>query len=150
MANPHKGEVEIKLNKSVAKGYLHPRGPIVLKFDYNTMADVETEFRNGASLLKVLDSGDKDPASVSFYDMRALFSAGLKHQFRTMTPRLAGEILNLEDFGYVLGKLGEAVGLAFDGTISGAPKKEGDDFVKGADEFVGEEQIETAEEAEKN
>lgn len=144
MANPHKGEVEIKLNKSVSKGYLKPHGAITLKFDYNTLADAELEFRGGESLLKVLNKSGTDPTAVSFHDMRVILAAGLKHQFPGITKEIAGDILNTESFAYILNKLGEAIGLAFEGNISEKPK--GSEFVRGAEELSAAD----AEESEKN
>lgn len=146
MANPHKGEVEIKLNKSISKGYLKPKGPITLKYDYNALADAELEFRSGESLLQVLSKSATDPAAVSFHDMRVILAYGLKHQFPTITKQIAGSILNEEKFSYVVEKLGEAIGLALSGNITSKPKDTEDEFVRGAEELSEA----AAEDAEKN
>lgn len=141
MANPHKGEVEVDFKKSIAKKFIRPKDhrSVHLKLDYNAMADAELEFRGSESLLQVLNkSGSEHPENISFHDMRVLLAAALKQQFPGMTKDLAGKILGVEDFGYVIEKIGEAIGLAFEGTITGTPSSENDEFIAGATE-VGEQ-----------
>ena len=149
MANPHKGEVEVKLNKSVSKGLLQPRGAVRLKMDYNAMADAELEFKGGATMIQVLNRMVVDPTNVSFHDTRVLLEYALKHQFPTLDRNLAGNILEIEDFNYVTQKLGEAINLAFEGNIISSDDmkkyKEGDEFTRSEEELTGAE--EGAEEA---
>jgi hypothetical protein len=149
MANPHKGEVEVDFHKSIAKKLIKPKDHrhVYLKLDYNAMADAELQFRGSESLLQVLNkSSGEHPENVSFHDMRVLLAAAMKPQFGGMTTQLAGKILGIEDFGHVIEKIGEAIGLAFEGTISGSVQKDGDEFMRPAEEVAVSEGLEEGEE----
>jgi hypothetical protein len=149
MANPHKGEVAVDFHKSIAAKLIKPKDhrTVYLKLDYNAMADAELQFRGNESLLAVLNkSGGEHPENVSFHDMRVLLAFALRPQFGGMTTTLAGKILNVEDFGYIIEKVGEAIGLAFEGTIAGNVKEDGDEFQHPLDEVEGHEEGEEADE----
>jgi len=141
LANPHKGEIEIKLIKSKAKGLLKTHNPIRLKFDYNALADAELEFKDGATMVQALNDMNDNPLRVSLHNVRILLEWGLKHQFPTIDRVLAGRILEVEDFTYMTGKLGEAINLGFEGNIiTEEDAKKGKEFVRSAEELeVGAE-----------
>lgn len=141
MANPHKGEIVIKLPNSIKKGYIKPaHGIVTLKLDYNTMADAELEFRGSDSMLHILAVAATDPTRVSFHDMRVILAAALKHQFGGINSRIAGQILGVEDFGYVVDKIGDAIKLAFRGTIV-SEEDMGEETTEGVEEGVEETAI---------
>lgn len=142
MANPHKGEVAINLKKAIAAKLITPRdhNTVILKFDYNAMADAELEFKDGKTMVQVLTATVEDSTAVSFHDTRVLLEYGLKHQFPTLDRKLAGQILEIEDFTYVTEKIGEAVSLGFEGNIISKEDmkkfKEGDGFTRSEDELT--------------
>lgn len=116
MANPHKGEVSIDLQRSINKRLLVTHGrPLTLKFDVNSMSEAEREFKGDKTVPYLLALLNDDPTRVSFDDTRILLEWGMKHQYGNITKETAGKILMVEDWKYMTGKIGEALGLAMAG-----------------------------------
>jgi hypothetical protein len=151
LANPHKGEVEINLKKSIAAKIIQPanHGRVHLKYDMEMVGNVERDIRietgMDISLFEMLDRNNKNPLKVSVYETAILLEYGLRDQFQGISRSLAYKILNTEDMGKVLASIMEALNIAFKGLV---PQVEGTDsdgntveqpFVETAIEGVGED-----------
>ena len=76
MANKHRGEVPIKLDKRRK-----------LRLDFNTLADLEEN--HGIDVMKTFTSLEKMP----FSSIRRLIWAGLLHELPELTVNEAGELI---------------------------------------------------------
>ena len=151
MVNPHKGEVEINLKKSIAAKIIQPanHGRVHLKYDMETIGSVERDIRKETgmdiSLFEILDRNNTNPLKVSMYETAILLEYGLRDQFQGISRSLAYKILSLEDIRKVLASIMDALNVAFKGII---PQVDGTDsegntveqpFVETAIEGVGED-----------
>jgi len=151
LVNPHKGEVEINLKKSIAAKIIQPanHGRVHLKYDMETVGNVERDIRKETgmdiSLFEILDRNNTNPLKVSTYENAILLEYGLRDQFPGISRSLAYKILSIEDMRKVLAAIMEALNVAFKGLV---PEVEGTDsegntveepFVETAIEGVGED-----------
>ena len=121
MPNLYKGEVEIRLNHSIAKKLLQPHGKVYLKFNMESLGMMERtfkrEFGTDTSIFEILQRNQANPVKVSVYETTVMLEYGLRDQFPGMTYSLAAAILDQEDMQYVLGKILEGINVAFKGSI---------------------------------
>lgn len=103
MANKHRGEVSIKLDK-------------VRKLRFNTHALAELEDALGYPLSKL------DTEDVGIKTMVKMFWAGLLHEEPELTYREAADLMDYSNFVEVSDKIKEALELSFGGSEK-QPKK---------------------------
>jgi hypothetical protein len=135
MANPYKGEVEIKLNHSIAKKLIAPHGKVHLKYNMESIGMMERvfkkEFGSDTSIFEILRRNQENPYKVSVYETTVMLEYGLMPTFPTMNYTLASRILDQEDMVYVVSQVMKALNLAFEGVIpmenfTGAAQEVGD------------------------
>ena len=128
MPNLYKGEVEVKLNKSISKHLLQPHGKIYLKYNMEALGMMERtfkrEFGSDISLFEILQRNQLNPIKVSIYETTVMLEYGLRDQFPSMQYSLAAAILDQEDMQYVLEQIIEAINIAFKGSIPEAEVKD--------------------------
>jgi len=106
-----------------------------LRFDANALAAVEEVL--GKPLHELFPAGEEGAAAkqLGFREMRALLWAGLLHEEERLNLRQAGELLDLERLEEIMGRVTEAVELAFPQTqLQGEPEKNGDPPAAGTGE----------------
>lgn len=94
MANKHRGEVSIKLDK-------------MRKLKFNTHALAELEDALGYSLTKL------DTEEVGIKTIVKMFWAGMLHELPDLTLKEAAELMDYSTFGTVSEKIRDALELAF-------------------------------------
>ena len=103
MANKHRGEVSIKLDK-------------MRKLRFNTHALAELEDALGYSLSKL------DTEDVGIKTIVKMFWAGMLHELPELTLREAADLMDYSTFGEVSEKIKDALELAF-GSDKNSEKK---------------------------
>ena len=149
MVNPHKGEVEIDLRKSIAKQFIQPanHGAVHLKYTIESIGNIETELRKmygwAISVLEILDRNNNNPEKISISETAVMLEHGLRDQFPQMNIKVAYQILGVEEMAGVLQKIAEAMNIAWEGVMPveiKASADEGSEFTQTIVETVeGEE-----------
>lgn len=115
MVNPHKGEVEIKIDpeRKILRT-IDKQRPIILKYDVNSLAEVEEEIRP-RTIFDVLDDAFRRNVPIALNEARVLLAHGLG------IPKVAaGMIMSQKTSDYtgeILPKIGEALMYATEGNI---------------------------------
>lgn len=89
MANKHRGQVDIELDK-----------PRVVKYDLNAFAEIEDRFNVPVSKIGEIEMGLKQ--------VRTLLWAGLIHEDEALTEKQVGALVDFSNLEYVNQKIVEA------------------------------------------
>jgi hypothetical protein len=144
-ANPHKGEVEIDLRKSVSKNLLQPRDrkTVYLKFSMEAVGNIERDIRREVggdiSVFEILMRLRKFPWKISILETAVMLQHGLADQFPSMSLELAYRILDIQELGVLLSTILEALNVSFEGAMPEAVQKELDQepFIETVEEGEG-------------
>ena len=121
MPNLFKGEVEINLNKAIAKKLIKPHGKCYLRYNMGVIGQMERvfkrEFGNDTSIFEILRRNRENPYQVSVYETTVMLEYGLLDMFPSMNYDLAALILDNSDMIYVVNQVMEAMNIAFEGSI---------------------------------